>query len=91
MGRRVVGKVGQFDHDLDCLANLVFAQTIPEMFKSGLAVALRQTRVEYELQGANEVALADFVFADHNDAAGSLNIDFGKIGEIAYLYPRDAH
>ena len=43
---RVVCEVGQFDRDLDGLAQLVFAQPVPKLFEPKLAVALRKAGVE---------------------------------------------
>ena len=57
------------------------------MFKSELAVSLRQSRVEDELQGSNEVTFSDFVFTDDNDAVVGLNVNLRKIGEITNSYP----
>jgi hypothetical protein len=79
---RIVSEVGQLDYDLDRFADLVLAQSVPKVFKAELAVALRQAGVENELQGSDEVALANFVLADDYDALAGSHIEFGKIREI---------
>ena len=83
---RITGEVRQIDGDLDRLAKLVLAQAIPEMLESELAITLRQPRIEDQLQGADEVALADLVLTDNDDALASLDIDIREVGEIAYFY-----
>jgi hypothetical protein len=88
---RIVSEVGQLDCDLDRFADLVLAQSVPKVFKAELAVALRQAGVENELQGSDEVALANFVLADDYDVLAGSHIEFGKVREIRYFYAGDPH
>lgn len=56
------------------------------MFEPELAVALRKTWVEDQLQGTNEVALADLVLAHDDNAVARLDVNIGEVGEVNYLY-----
>jgi hypothetical protein len=88
---RIVGEVGQFDRDLDGLSELILPEPVPEMFKPKLAVALGQAGIEDQLQGADEVALADLVLADDDDAVAGLYVEVRKIGEVCNFDPRNSH
>lgn len=82
---RIAGEIRQIDGDFDHLADFVLAQAIPEMLESELAVTLRQAGVKYQLEGTNEVALANFILTDNNDALARFDVESRKIREIAYL------
>ncbi len=52
------------------------------MLQPQLSVALGQRRVEQQLQGEHEIALADLVLADDDDTFARLDVEIRKIGEI---------
>ena len=55
------------------------------MFKPKLAVALRKAGIEDELQSADEVAFANLVLTDNDDAIARLDVNFREVCEIAYF------
>jgi hypothetical protein len=61
------------------------------LLKPQLPVTFRKTRVEDQLQRADEVALANLVLTDDDDAFAGLDVDIREVREVANFYPRDAH
>ncbi|WP_246740356.1 MULTISPECIES: hypothetical protein [unclassified Bradyrhizobium] len=57
------------------------------MLKPKLPIAFRKTRVQNQLQRADEVALADLVLADDDDTFAGLDVDLREVREVAYFYP----
>src|SRR5262245_50854731 len=91
-GVSVVVELGELNQYFDPgLRSEGARQAVPKVFHPKAAIRVRQHRVKNELQGEQQVRLADLVLADDNGVFADLEVQVAEVSEVLDLDACDPH